>query len=66
LVFFLALAEKPNNQYLTFNLHNKKLKDNPKINQPAGAGAPLTNDQASFSFGEGLGMRDNLPVQGHP
>jgi len=59
LVFLVGLIEKPNNQYLTFNLHTQQLKENIKINQPAGAGAP-------FSFGEGLGMRDNLPVQGHP
>jgi hypothetical protein len=31
------------------------LKENIKINQPAGAGAP-------FSFGEGLGMRASPPT----
>jgi hypothetical protein len=56
LVGFLVGLIESNKKYLTCNLHNKKLKDNTKINKPAGAGAPLTNDQASFSFGEGLGL----------
>jgi len=64
LVGFLVGLIESNKKYLTCNLHNKKLKDNTKINKPAGAGAPLTNDQASFSFGEGLGMRASpLPFQ---
>jgi len=51
LVGFLVGLIESNKKYLTCNLHNKKLKDNTKINKPAGAGAP-------FSFGEGLGMRE--------
>jgi lipopolysaccharide transport system permease protein len=56
LVFLVGLIEKPNNQYLTFNLHTQQLKENIKINQPASTGAPLTKDQASFSPGEGPGL----------